>query len=262
MTLGMLATSAMAHEVWIAPADYQVASGVSTTANLLNGEKFAGSGMYYNPDDTVRLEHHHNGTVTPIEGRLGDTPAIRTGDLKPGLHTIVYQSTFSRLHYAKWEKFAKFAAHKNFPNIEARHNARNLPREPIRESYARYAKALIAVGDGRGSDRAVGLDTDIVALANPYTTAETTLPVRVLYNGAPRADAQVEVFEKAPAGQVAITLHRTDDKGEARLPIKRGHTYLVDAVVLREPVRKTIEGKDVVWETLWAALTFAIPPEK
>lgn len=265
MTLGvttalcLLSTAVSGHEVWIAPAEYQVAPGVSTTAHILNGEAFDGTTIYFNPERTVRLDRVHKGTSTPIEGRLGDSPAVRLPTLPDGLHAIVYQSEPSTLLYKSWEKFAKFSAHKSFADIEARHTARELPREKFREVYTRFAKALIAVGSGEGADRPNGLETEIVALANPARTKETLLPVRVLYRGEPRADVQIEYFEKAPNNRVTITTHRTDARGEARLPIKPGYRYLVDAVVLREPSPVVAQEHEAVWETLWAALTFAVP---
>lgn len=253
------ASPSQAHEVWIAPADYQVASGKSTTAGILNGEKFVGSDLYYNPDETVRLERHHNGTVTAVPGRLGDTPAIRTGPLADGLHVFVYQSKPTDVYYREWARFAKFADHKNFADIEARHAARGLPREKFREAYARFAKALVVVGSGKGADRATGMETEFVALANPYTTTAETFPVRLLYQGKARAGAQVEMYEKATDDTVAVTLHRTDAAGEVDLPVKPGYRYLIDAVVLREPAPALAKELDAAWETLWAALTFAVP---
>ena len=128
----------------------------------------------------------------------------------------------------------------------------------MRERYSRYGKALIAVGDGAGADREAGLETEIVALANPYTDdLSDGLPVRVLYQGAPRADAQVELFAKSPEGEVEITLLRTDAEGVALLPVTPGQVYLADAVVVR-PLEPVAED-DPVWESLWASLTFKVP---
>jgi hypothetical protein len=172
---------------------------------------------------------------------------------------IAYEATTARVGYETLEKFASFAAHKDFDGAVPRHRARGLPETDFGEAYSRHVKALVAVGDGAGQDRALGLATEIVALENPYTFGGSALPVQVLYRQDPRPDAQVELFEKAPDGRVAITYHRTDARGIARLPVKPGHEYLADAVVLREPGAQLAQDRDVVWETLWAALTFAVP---
>ena len=152
--------------------------------------------------------------------------------------------------------------HKDFPWFETRHLARGLTKDKVTEVYSRYSKALVAVGGGAGQDRAVGLTVEFVALANPYTDAlNGALPVRVLYNGAPQDDGQVEVFDKAPDGTVVVTQLRTDRAGEVRVPVTPGHSYLLDHVVLRLPDPATDKADRAMWESLWASMTFAVPGE-
>ena len=106
-----------------------------------------------------------------------------------------------------------------------------------------------------------GLETEIVALNNPYTDpASEGMRVKVLYQGSVRADAQVEVFEKASDGTVDVALYRTDAEGLAVLPLKPGHEYLVDAVVLRDTGNND-PAAGAVWHSLWASLTFAVPAQ-
>ena len=130
----------------------------------------------------------------------------------------------------------------------------------MRERYSRHAKSLVALGDGAGADREMGLLTEIMAEANPYTDdLSGGFPVRVLYQGAPRADVQVELFERNAAGDVTIRLYRTDDQGRVSVDVTPGHFYLVDSVVMRE--LEVTEDKDPAWESLWASLTFETPDE-
>lgn len=197
------------------------------------------------------------GNVFPLRPRNGDVPAISLNTPEaPGLLVLVHETTPSRITYKTWEKFAKFATHKDFKGVEARHRERNLPREGFSESYSRFVKALVANGSGDGADAVTGLETEFVALTNPYDADfDGTFRVRVLYQGQPRSDAQVEVFARAPDGSVAVTLHRTDADGIAGIPVAPAHSYLLDAVVLR-----ALEDDEAsVWETLWASMTFAVP---
>jgi hypothetical protein len=105
----------------------------------------------------------------------------------------------------------------------------------------------------------MGLRTEIVALANPYTETLEKLPVKVLFEGAPRADAQVELFEMDLAGDVEITLHRTNADGIAEVPIKPGHEYLVDAVMMVPLDPGETPQSSPSWYSLWASLTFRKP---
>jgi hypothetical protein len=58
---------------------------------------------------------------------------------------------------------------------------------------------------------------------------------------------------------VARTLHRTDHNGQVTLPVRAGYRYMIDAVVLREPQTDAARDAGVMWESLWANMTFAVP---
>ena len=82
------------------------------------------------------------------------------------------------------------------------------------------------------------------------------MPVQAFLGDAPLAGVQIELFEKGDGDDVAISLHRTDVRGIAVLPVSAGNAYLVDTVHLRPALPES--EADVVWETLWASLTFAV----
>ena len=83
------------------------------------------------------------------------------------------------------------------------------------------------------------------------------MPVQVFYQGQPRANAQVELFDRAPDGTVTATTTRTDGQGRAFLSVQPGHMYLADHVVMRE--RDPAEPEGAAWESLWASLSFEVP---
>ncbi len=200
------------------------------------------------------------GAPVAVPGRMGDAPAIVTDAGAEGLVMLIYQSTPSTLTYSEREKFDAFVTHKDLGVVAAAHTARGLPDTGIKEVYTRYSKALVAVGHGQGQDRALGLETELVALKNPYTDAmDQGMPVLLTYQGAPRADAQIEVFEKAPDGAVTVFTIRTDGAGHGVVPVTPGHVYMLDAVVLREPDAGLAAQTGAVWESLWANLVFAVP---
>ncbi len=254
--LWLFARPALAHEFWIAPQNYQVETGGALLADLRTGQNFNGAAYPFFAGQTARFDLIHDGRAEVYTGRMGDLPALATAAGSEGLVVIVHQTTPSTVAYATWEKFASFAEHKDFPDIRARHLGRGLPEAGFREVYTRFAKALVGVGAARGMDAPTGLETEFVALANPYTDdlADGFL-VQLLYRDAPRGKAQVEVFDRAPGGAVTVTRLRTDAAGKLRIPVSQGHEYLLDAVVLRPPQGDVAAA----WETLWAAMTFSVP---
>lgn len=257
----VFATPAVSHEFWIAPEQYQVDSGANLQAHFRNGEGFEGRSLSYFDKRSARFEIIAGGTITSLAPRSGDKPAFTLpGDTPDGLIVVVHETTPSTLTYREWEKFLKFAAHKDFPNAATDHNSAGWSQEKFKESYTRHAKALMAVGDGTGADQTVGMATEFTALANPYaSTFNNEMQVLLTYDNQPRPDAQVEVFARAPDGTVAVTLHRTDAAGIATIAVSPGYEYLFDAVVLRKADNPDANPDEPLWATLWAALTFQVP---
>lgn len=247
-----------AHEFWIEPHQFQIAAGDPLVADIRVGENLKGPAFNYIPPRFSRFDIVMGDVTVAVDGRAGDKPALDMPVPDQGLAVVVHVTTNSRLTYTEWDKFVNFCTHKDFTQVIDRHLERGLPQDKFREIYSRHAKSLIAVGDGKGSDQEVGLVTEIVALANPYSDdLSRGMPVKVLYNGMPRSDTQVEVFARLPDGTVNVAQYRTDADGVAVLPVDSGVMYLVDAVVMRE--LEQTEPTDPVWESLWASLTFMVP---
>ena len=260
IAVGVCAQAAAAHELWLEPIEYQVPAGGQLQSVIVNGETFDGTKLPYLPQRFVQFTVSVDGATTDVPGRPGDTPAMTMAAPDEGLTVVAFQSTVATLTYTEWAKFLKFSAHKDFPDIEARHDARGLPREGFKEAYTRFSKSLIGVGDAAGQDSRIGLETELVALTNPYTDdLSGGMQVQLFYGDDVRANEQVEVFDKAPSGEVEVTYVRTDADGIATIPVTPGHAYQLDAVVLREPVAAVAEQTGAVWETLWANITFAVP---
>jgi hypothetical protein len=260
---------ALAHEFWIEPQKYQVNSDETLTAGLRNGQVFKGARLPYFDRRIDRFDIVQGVEVTPYRGRMGDMPALVLDSLRPGLLIALHETTPDLITYKSWEKFAAFAEAQGFDDIQARHQARGLPDANFGEDYTRHAKLLVAVDQGAGDDRAFGLQTEFVALQNPYTLtlpedgSAAEMPVQLLYQGAPRANAQVELFERAPDDSVQRQLLQTNGSGIVQVPVRAKRRYLLNAVVLR-PVQAADSGSaqaeiKAVWETLWASLVFATP---
>ena len=256
-----LAAPVASHEFWIEPDKYQVPIGGTLQADFKNGQNFKGSSLGFFDRRSETYAMITNETRTTLLPRSGDRPALNVpAPAGAGLAVVIHETAPSTLTYKEWAKFMKFADHKDFRAAARDHAAAGWPMEGFKERYTRHAKVLMTVGDGAGADASTGMQTEFVALSNPYAAGfDNTMHVRLLYQQAPRDGAQVEVFDRAPDGQVSVTLHRTNAVGEAQIPVLSGHSYLFDAVVLRPAAVAPDPAKDPVWETLWAALTFAVP---
>ncbi len=260
LILALVAAPANAHELWIEPLQYQISPDGTLEADIVNGQEFSGAKQPFLPQRFVNFLLFVGEDVARVSGRPGDRPALNQPPLAEGLNIAGYQANTATVTYENWEKFQKFVDHKDLGDVLSRHRARGLSENGFKEVYSRYSKTLVGVGNSVGTDLRLGLETEIVALDNPYTDdLSGGMRVQVFYRENTRPDTQVEVFEKAPNGSVNITLYRTDANGIATFPVRPGHEYMTDAVVLRVPSQQLQDVSASVWETLWANLTFAVP---
>ncbi|MCO6384279.1 DUF4198 domain-containing protein [Oceanicola sp. 502str15] len=255
----MAALPAQAHEFWISPDTYRVPSGGTLRAEFRVGQGFKGAGYVFVPGRSERFELVTPEGTSEVTPRVGDRPALNLPSPAEGLNVVVHETADLVVNYKDMDAFRRFLEHKDWAGLETVHAERGLPMETFSESYRRYAKSLMAAGDGAGTDRAMGLEIEIVAVKNPYTDdLSEGMVVDVIYDGAARADAQVEIFDKPPEGDVVVSHVRTDATGRAVFPVQAGHEYLVDSVVIRATDNDDAAAGPV-WHSLWASLTFEVP---
>ena len=255
--LSCLAPLAAAHEFWIEALDFRIDVDEPLLADLRNGEEFTGVSFPYLPDRFVRFGIDDGTGEREVSGRLGDFPALEERPEREGLHTLVYESSGTSLVYDGYEEFESFVREEGMEWVLEAHDARGLSRERIGELFRRFAKALVAVGDAGGADRAVGLELELIARSNPYVIDDGALEVELRYRGEPLERAQVSVFHRDPASTVGIDRQRTDGKGRVTLDVSSPGTYLVNAVHMHEPSPEDQASSGAAWESLWASLTFA-----
>ncbi|MCR8724209.1 DUF4198 domain-containing protein [Frigidibacter sp. ROC022] len=246
-------------EFWIAPESYQIDPGDQLVAYLRAGRHFEGENLGFSAGGLHRFELLCGDTKIPVEGDSGDMPAVRLEVGEEGLARIIHESSGPAVLWSDWSDFESFVRARDFPWAIEDHRDRGLPEDGFRQSAQRYAKALIAVGNGAGEDRAAGLEAEIVALANPYADdISQGLPLLVLYQGKPLKSARVTVQSRGADGQVTRRVRWTDMDGKLTVRTRPGTEYLVDAVVLR-PLSGSVKNNTPVWEALWASLTFRTP---
>ena len=260
LALCLCAVPAVAHEFWLQPDDYTIAPDATLTASIVNGDEFKGQLIPYLPQIFVNFVDVTPEGVLPVPGRPGDRPAVNLPSPPEGLNVLAYEAKDSTVDYKGWDVVQRVVEHKGFDTFYEDHAARGFAEEPFREVYSRYSKALIAVGDGAGSDSRTGLETEIVALTNPYTDdLSDGMTFQLWYGDTPRADARFEIWDRSPDDEVSQTFYRTDAEGIVTVPVEPGHAYMADAVLVREPAPDLAEATGAIWETLWANMTWAVP---
>ncbi|NNU79206.1 DUF4198 domain-containing protein [Halovulum dunhuangense] len=244
-----------AHEFWFEPEDYTIAPDGQIRARAINGENFFGIEYGYSEQGYRQSGIFAGDTRAAVTGTLGMKPAIQAAPLAEGLNVVYHASGAATLSYPTLAKFKIFLEGKRLEATLEEHAAKGFPKEDIREVYFRFVKTLVGVGSGAGSDRAVGMSYELVALTNPYTD-NGDMRFRLLFRGAPEAGAPVFVFHKVGTEVEELKL-RTDANGEVSVPRQPG-AFMVNAVHISEPDTRIREVTRAHWQTLWAALTYEI----
>lgn len=247
-------------DFWIAPHSYNVAPGAPVIADLESGTGFDGTAQAFRAAGLLRFELLTAAGPQPVEGKAGALPAMSLVPAHEGLAVIVQESHDGPMDWTDWAGFERFVIEHGMDWAIEDHRDRGLSETHFQLSCLRFAKALVAVGNGVGEDRPVGLEAEIVALANPYADAlGGRLTLAVLYQGKPLMQARLMVYARAPGGEVTAQELWTDTAGHAVANLQPGTEYMADAVILRPTANTGDAGP--VWETLWASLTFRTPDD-
>ena len=248
------------HELWIDTTDFRVEKDTEINLNLRNGENFDGFSLGYFDRSVEKLYWRQNGNQFNNTSRQGDIPALKIVPDENGLVTAVYVSKPSIIKYKEFKKFKNFAITKHSQRAIDFHLNNNFPKENFSEIYTRYSKALLGIGGAEGSDKANDLELELIALQNPYTDdISSGIEILTLYQGRPQAFTTLNVFERSNADlRVNSYVVKTNEKGIAKVKVENDNAYLIDNVILRPANDKLLKDKGVIWESLWAALTFGV----
>ena len=258
ISLVFFATFSYSHEMWLEANSFQIDTNDVLEVNIKIGEKLQGSNLPYIPNSIEEFYWSQNGVKNNIKSRLGDIPAFTKTFSENGLTSIVYISKPSIITYETFQKFEKFAVHKDLGPVKKLHLNYGFPEKYFKETYSRFAKVIVGIGSSSGKDSNFGLLTEFILLNNPYTDkSQNFVKLKLNYQGNPRSNAQVMVFERSLDNTVSIFTTKTSKDGIIKIPVKKGYDYLFDAVKLRKANPSSKQKS--VWETLWAALMIKIP---
>ncbi len=250
------AGGAAAHDFWIEPSLFRPAPGEKIAVRLRVGDTFPGEAVPRWPERIERFVLVGPAGEAEVLGLPRMDPAGFVVAAEPGLHLLVYDSNHARLTL-EGDRFEQHLAEQGLERVSALRKERGESAKTAREIYSRCAKALLQVGKKEagqgGHDRRLGLELELVPLADPYTLAGGgPLPLLLLYQGKPLAGARVEA--RTPAGAAPVS-GRTDADGRLVLSLPGPGFWLVKAVHMVEAPA----GKDADWESFWASLTFEVP---
>ncbi|MEM6559091.1 MAG: DUF4198 domain-containing protein [Myxococcota bacterium] len=248
--VGLPARLALAHDFWIEPSSFAIEPGLEISVRLKVGHEDDVKEWERKPERIVRLDAQSPGKAPPrpILGNEGDKPAGRVTLHEPGAHQLVYRSRHSYIEMPA-EKFNAYLDHEG---LKAPRRARGETKEDGLESYARYCKALVRVGDGyEGASRRVGLALEFMPLQDRFDQSET-LEFVLEFRGKPLVGARVDLLRLDDLTRSFHTI--TDNKGVVRFKNPGAGRWMV-ATTHMIAASAEIRGD---WESFWSTLSFLL----
>jgi len=251
------AHTATAHDLWLIPPDRaEPGKPVRIRANV--GDEFPRSDVAHDTATYVRrfvvAPDKTTGKLLP-DGKEGTSGLMRFLPEKPGVYVVAVE-TQPKLITLAAEKFNEYLVAAGLQHIYLLRAREKTLDQPGRERYRKSVTALLRVGRGSAGDpcHAVGLPLEIVPLRNPLELkAGDTLPVRVLFQSKPLADANLG-WDHPGDGVMPSGTVRTNPKGEARIPIAQAGLMTIRLTHMTRP-----KAADYEWESFWTTLTFELP---
>lgn len=259
VVLALPGAPAIAHDFWVQPNVYWVASAVATGMTLQVGH---GPSRQRSPIPLRRIVRFEavapDGRATDLRGvlRLGGVSEDGTFVLeKPGAHMLVFQTDDRAQTHLPSLRFNDYLRAEGLvPALNQRIRLGRMDRDGA-ENYSRCAKSIVQVGPGgSGSQgqvtRPVGLPLEIVPERSPYATPRPSmLPIRLLYQGRPLGGALVKLT-RLENDATPLETHLTDRAGRATFAMPSSGTWLLNVIWTRVQPSSAETDYDTVFSSL------------
>lgn len=252
----LFASVGEAHDLWVIPGKFILSPGERIRVFINSGDEFPQS-------ESLVADHRIDSfsLVTtqgqmPLSGLTADgkslTVEIAATDAGTALLALATKSRLVRLNA---DDFNEYLEEDGLPQVLALREERDELTQPVVERYAKWAKAVLQVGDEVDETwkEPVGHRIEIVPEDDCYGVQPgEEIGLSVLFEGEPLSGVTVMGGRAGgPRHEVGAV---TDEEGRARLPItEAGRWYLHCIHMIRLE-----EDSQIQWESFWATLTFEV----
>ncbi|MEJ7578397.1 MAG: DUF4198 domain-containing protein [Pyrinomonadaceae bacterium] len=244
----------LAHNLWLVAKNKTIADDERLRIEINTSDHFPVSESAVKPERIADFRcFSSDGSVAITEHRVENQSLV--AHVKRNRQCLVALALYPHPINLDAEKFRAYISEEE-ASAEV---CERLPAEgaPQRESYTKYAKALVKGENGSGEifRRVVGHKLEIIPEQNPCDLGGSgRLPVQVLFDGAPLAGLRVSsgCEQLNEGGYAAHT--RTDGDGRAMVELTASGYWFIRTHFIRSHPDARIAD----WESFWASLTFQV----
>jgi iron complex outermembrane receptor protein len=244
--------SAAGHDTFIMPDKFRVSSGETLKIGFHSSDAFPESSslprrlqnaFLHVAAKTVAISLSEDG-----KRMVGSVTVPNTGHI---IATVVNAAATTTM---KPDEFLEYIKEEGLNHVIESRARGGEADKPARERYTMYAKSIFLAGlPNDAYKHVVGLPIEIVPEKDPYGLKNgESLPVRVLFQGAPASGLEVMAASTGSATAKNHSIGRTDAQGRIDVPVTSGQWRLHTIRMERST------NPDAEWESFWATLTFEI----
>jgi uncharacterized GH25 family protein len=242
-----------AHDLWLVPQKNHIPVGETLKLWAHTGMKFGSSLSAVSPErlDKAWVVDGSGKRQLPNAGIEGKSLVFETSFSEAGIALAAVAIKPSPIHLEA-EQFNEYLELDGLPQIlELRKKNGELDKE-AREMYAKFAKAILHVGEGGSNELATkpaGLRIEIVPLADP-TRPAGKLPVQVLFEGKPCPG--VFVYPLAEGESKYEKGYETDAQGKTTVALGSAGLWSLHCIYMRPHDDRSKAD----WESFFATVSF------
>jgi uncharacterized GH25 family protein len=250
----------LAHDTWLVPATFFVASGTSVKVRLATSEAFPISDSPMSPDRIALFKiRTMAGTGTGSNFRAEANYLVTDVTHRTNGHVILIVETKPRAFVLEPKIFNEYITEEHAQHVLDARAAAGKTNTPGRERYRKITKSILCVGNV-GKDDLVytqpnGLWLEILLEASTCSLrAGSSLKVRVLLDGKPFAGKHLVAGYEGVKGHKYPVDVMTDAGGYATVKLDRAGVWFLRAHHI-VPTRNDPESD---WESAFSTLTFEV----
>ena len=251
-----LLTLAGAHEFWLQPSRFLFTVGEKLLVSFLVGENFMGEPWDLRKHRIEKLELHQLTKSRDLADSVkeGAKDNLQITLREEGTHMLLMQSN-NAFAEMEGEKFNAYLKEDGLDEVLDHRQRTNTLSTSAKESYARYSKLLIQVGDKKDDTykKVAGFPVEIIPEKNPYALKiGDVIRFKILFQGKPSFGTKVRVWNRFDNRTTVQNIY-TEKDGTMETRLSGKGPWMVSVV-------KMIPSKQVGsdWQSYWGSLVFGV----